>query len=163
MFKIGDKVAYPPHGVGVIEGKEEREIGGKKVVYYRINLIGKNMSILVPEMGIEGSGIRPVLSEEEIEEIFKYLSEVPKNISEKWTVRHRLNVDRLKTGDIKELATVVRNLSYRSKDKELSYSEKRMLEEAFNKLSEEIALSLGEPVKKVKQKIRKILREVKKS
>jgi CarD family transcriptional regulator len=163
MFKVGDKVAYPPHGVGVIEGTEEREIGGKKVIYYRINLIGKNMSILVPETGIESSGIRPVLSEEEIEEIFKYLSEIPKNISEKWTVRHRLNVDRLKTGDIKELATVVRNLSYRSKDKELSYSEKRMFEEAFSKLSEEIALSLGEPVKKVKQKIRKILREVKKS
>jgi len=163
MFKIGDKVAYPPHGVGVIEGKEEREIGGKKVVYYRITLIGKNMSILVPETGVEASGIRPVLSEGEIEEIFKYLSEVPKNISEKWTVRHRLNVDRLKTGDIRELATVVRNLSYRSRDKELSYSEKRMFEEAFSKLSEEIALSLGEPVKKVKQKIRKILKEVKKS
>ncbi len=163
MFKVGDKVAYPPHGVGVIEGTEEREVGGKRVIYYRINLLGKNMSILVPETGIESSGIRPVLSEEEIEEVFKYLSEVPKNISEKWTVRHRLNVDRLKTGDIKELATVVRNLSYRSKDKELSYSEKRMFEEAFSKLSEEIALSLGEPVKKVKQRIRKILREVKKS
>jgi len=163
VFKVGDKVAYPPHGVGVIEGKEEREVGGKKVVYYRITLIGKNMSILVPEVGIESSGIRPVLSEEEIKEIFDYLSEVPKNISEKWTVRHRLNVDRLKTGDIRELATVVRNLSYRSKDKELSYSEKRMFEEAFSKLSEEIALSLGEPVKKVKQKIRKILKEVKKS
>jgi len=163
VFKVGDKVAYPPHGVGVIEGKEEREVGGKKVTYYRINLIGKSMSILIPESGIESSGIRPVLSEEEIESILKYLSEVPKNISEKWTVRHRLNVDRLKTGDIKELATVVRNLSYRSKDKELSYSEKRMFEEAFSKLSEEIALSLGEPVKKVKQRIRKILKEVKES
>ncbi|MEO2083510.1 MAG: transcriptional regulator, partial [Desulfurobacteriaceae bacterium] len=87
--------------------------------------------------------------------------EIPKNISEKWTVRHRLNVDRLKTGEIKELATVVRNLSYRSKEKELSYSEKRMFEEAFARLAEEIALSLGEPVKKVKQRIRKILKEVK--
>ncbi len=161
MFEIGDKVAYPPHGVGVIEGKEERVIGGKVIVYYRINLIGKNMSILVPEPGIESSGIRPVLSEEEIEEILEYLGEIPKNISEKWTVRHRLNVDRLKTGEIKELATVVRNLSYRSKEKELSYSEKRMFEEAFARLAEEIALSLGEPVKKVKQRIRKILKEVK--
>ena len=163
MFKVGDKVAYPPHGVGIIEGKEEREVGGRKITYLRINLIGKNMSILVPEEGLETSGIRPVLSEEEIEEIFNFLSQVPKNISQKWTVRHRLNVDRLKTGDIRELATVVRNLSYRSKDKELSYSEKRMFEEAFNKLSEEIALSLGEPVRKVKQRIRKILKEVKKS
>jgi CarD family transcriptional regulator len=163
VFKVGDKVAYPPHGVGIIEGKEEREVGGRKITYLRINLIGKNMSILVPEEGLETSGIRPVLSEEEIEEIFNFLSQVPKNISQKWTVRHRLNVDRLKTGDIRELATVVRNLSYRSKDKELSYSEKRMFEEAFNKLSEEIALSLGEPVRKVKQRIRKILKEVKKS
>ncbi|WP_163328047.1 CarD family transcriptional regulator [Desulfurobacterium thermolithotrophum] len=162
MFKIGDKVACPPHGVGVVEGKEEREVGGKKVIYFRISLVGKSMSILVPEESIENSGIRPVLSEERIEEIFNYLSEIPTNISEKWTVRHRLNVDRLKTGDIKELATVVRNLSYRSKEKELSYSEKRMFEEAFGKLAEEIALSLGEPVKKVKQKIRKILKGVKK-
>ncbi len=162
MFKVGDKVAYPPHGVGIIEGKEEREVGGKVVVYLKINLIGKNMSILVPESHLETSGVRPVLSEEEIEELFSYLSEVPTNISQKWTVRHRLNVDRLKTGNVKELATVVRNLSYRSKDKELSYSEKRMFEEAFNKLSEEIALSLNEPVRSVKQRIRKILKEVKK-
>jgi len=162
VFKVGDKVAYPPHGVGIIEGKEEREVGGKVVVYLKINLIGKNMSILVPESHLETSGVRPVLSEEEIEELFSYLSEVPTNISQKWTVRHRLNVDRLKTGNVKELATVVRNLSYRSKDKELSYSEKRMFEEAFNKLSEEIALSLNEPVRSVKQRIRKILKEVKK-
>ena len=161
MFKVGDKVACPPHGVGVIESREERDIGGKRVVYLRITLVGKNMSILVPEESVHTSGVRPILSEEEIEEVFKYLSEVPTNINQKWTVRHRLNIDRLRTGNIKELATVVRNLSYRSKDKELSYSEKRMFEEAFGKLSEEIALSLGEPVKKVKQKIRKILKEVK--
>jgi len=162
MFKIGDKVACPPHGVGVIEGTEEREVGGKKVVYLRIALVGKSMSILIPEAAAETSGIRHILTEEEIEEIFSYLSETPTNISEKWTVRHRLNVDRLKTGDIKELATVVRNLSFRAKDKDLSYSEKRMFEEAFSKLSEEIALSLGEPVRKVKQRIRKILKEVQK-
>ncbi len=163
MIKVGDKVAYPPHGVGVVEAKEEREVGGKVVVYFRISLIGKNMSVLVPESVLESSGVRPVLSEEEIEELFKFLSEVPTNISDKWTVRHRLNIDRLKTGNVMELATVVRNLSFRSKDKELSYSEKRMFEEAFSKLAEEVALSLGEPVKKVKQRMRKILREVKKS
>ena len=163
MIKVGDKVAYPPHGVGVVEGIEERELEGKKVVYYRISLIGKNMSILIPKETVESSGIRPVLSEEEIEELFKFLSEVPTNISDKWTVRHRLNVDRLKTGNVMELATVVRNLSYRSKEKELSYSEKRMFDEAFSKLAEEIALSLGEPVKKIKQRMRKILREVKKA
>jgi len=163
VIKVGDKVAYPPHGVGVVEAKEEREVGGKIVVYFRISLIGKNMSVLVPESVLESSGVRPVLSEEEIEELFKFLSEVPTNISDKWTVRHRLNIDRLKTGNVMELATVVRNLSFRSKDKELSYSEKRMFEEAFSKLAEEVALSLGEPVKKVKQRMRKILREVKKS
>jgi len=163
VIKVGDKVAYPPHGVGVVEAKEEREVGGKVVVYFRISLIGKNMSVLVPESVLESSGVRPVLSEEEIEELFKFLSEVPTNISDKWTVRHRLNIDRLKTGNVMELATVVRNLSFRSKDKELSYSEKRMFEEAFSKLAEEVALSLGEPVKKVKQRMRKILREVKKS
>jgi CarD family transcriptional regulator len=163
LIKVGDKVAYPPHGVGVVEGIEERELGGKKVVFYRISLIGKNMSILIPKETVESSGIRPVLSEEEIEELFKFLSEVPTNISDKWTVRHRLNVDRLKTGNVMELATVVRNLSYRSKEKELSYSEKRMFDEALSKLAEEIALSLGEPVKKIKQRMRKILREVKKA
>jgi len=160
LVKVGDKVAYPPHGVGVVEDKEEREVGGKKVVYYRISLVGKNMSILVPESVVKTSNLRPVLSEEEVKELFEFLSQVPTNISEKWTVRHRLNVDRLRTGNVKELATVVRNLSYRSKDKELSYSEKRMFEEAFSKLAEEIALSLGEPVKKVEQRIRKILKEV---
>lgn len=163
MFKVGDKVACPPHGVGVIEAKEARVVNGKELVYLRISLVGRNMSILVPEASIESSRIRPILSEEEVEEILRFLSERPTNISEKWTVRHRLNVDRLKTGDIKELATIVRNLSYRSKEKNLSYSEKRMFEEAFSKLSEEIAFSLEEPIKKVKQRIRKILKGVKKS
>jgi len=161
VLEVGDKVACPPHGVGVVEGVEEREVGGKRIKFFRISLIGKNMSILVPESAVESSGIRPVLSEEKIEEVFKFLSEVPENISEKWTVRHRLNIDRIRTGNVRELATVVRNLSYRSKEKELSYSEKRMFDEAFNKLCEEIALSLGEDVKKVKQKVRKILRGVK--
>ena len=161
MFKVGDKVACPPHGVGVIESREERVIANRKVVYLRITLVGKNMSILVPEESVHTSGVRHILSEEEIDEVLSYLSQVPTNINQKWTVRHRLNIDRLRTGNIKELATVVRNLSYRSKDKELSYSEKRMFEEALAKLCEEIALSLGEPVKKVKQRINKILKEVK--
>ncbi|WP_457568254.1 CarD family transcriptional regulator [Desulfurobacterium sp.] len=162
MIKIGDKVAYPPHGVGVVEGEEKRIVGGKEILFFRIKLLGKNMSVLVPENIIEMSGIRPVLDEEEIDEIFQFLSEIPENISSKWTVRHRLNVDRIKTGDVKELAVVVRNLSYRTKDKDLSYSEKRMFEEAFEKLSEEIALSLGKDIKDIKKKIRKILKEVKK-
>ncbi len=162
MLKIGDKVACPPHGVGVIEGIEERVIGSKRFKFFRISLIGKNMSILVPESSVETSGIRPVLSEEDVKEIMTFLSEAPENVSEKWTVRHRLNIDRIRTGDVKELATVVRNLSFRAKEKELSYSEKRMFDEAFNKLCEEIALSLGEDVKKVKQRIRKILKGVKK-
>ena len=74
MFKVGDKVACPPHGVGVIEGTEEREIGGKKVLYFRISLVGKNMSILIPKEALETSVIRPILSEEEIEEIFEEIS-----------------------------------------------------------------------------------------
>ncbi|WP_022846713.1 MULTISPECIES: CarD family transcriptional regulator [unclassified Desulfurobacterium] len=162
MIKIGDKVAYPPHGVGIVEGEEKRTVGEREILFFRIKLLGKNMSVLVPENIIESSGIRPVLDEKEIDEIFQFLSEVPENISSKWTVRHRLNVDRIKTGDVKELAVVVRNLSYRTKEKELSYSEKRMFEEAFEKLSEEIALSLGKDIKEVKKKIRKILKEVKK-
>ncbi|OMH40177.1 CarD family transcriptional regulator [Desulfurobacterium indicum] len=162
MIRIGDKVAYPPHGVGVVEGEEKRTVGGREILFFRIKLLGKNMSVLVPETIIENSGIRPVLDEQEVNEIFQFLSEVPKNISSKWTVRHRLNVDRIKTGDVKELAIVVRNLSYRTKEKDLSYSEKRMFEEAFEKLSEEIALSLGKDIKEVKKKIRKILKEVKK-
>ena len=162
MLKVGDKVACPPHGVGIIEGIEEREVGNKKFKFFKIGLIGKNMSILVPESSIETSGIRPVLTEKDIEEIFSFLSEVPENISEKWTVRHRLNIDRIRTGDVRELATVVRNLSFRAKEKELSYSEKRMFDEAFNKLCEEIALSLGEDIKKVKQRVRKILKGVSK-
>ncbi len=161
MIKIGDKVAYPPHGVGVIEGEEKRTINEKEVIFFRIRILGKNMSVLVPETVIEASGIRPVLDEEEVKEILHFLSETPLDISDKWTVRHRLNIDRIKTGEVKELAVVVRNLSFRTKEKELSYSEKRMFEDAFEKLAEEIALSLGKEIKEIKKKIRKILKEVK--
>ncbi len=162
MLKVGDKVVCPPHGVGIIEGKEVRKVDGREVAYFRISLVGRNMYILVPETSIASSEIRPVLTHKGVENIIKFLSEVPENVSEKWTVRHRLNLDRIRTGNVKKLATVVRNLSYRSRKKELSYSEKRMFDEAFGKLSEEIALSLDEPVKSVEKKLKKILKGVRK-
>ncbi len=157
-IKVGLKVACPPHGVGVVEAVEEREIEGKKLRFFRIKLVGKNMSILVPAAAADESGIRPILAKEQVQEILGFLSKAPKKITKKWTLRHRINADRLRTGDVRELATVVRNLSFRMKDKELSYSEKRMFEEAFEKLSEEIALALGEDIGSVKKKIWKILK-----
>jgi CarD family transcriptional regulator len=161
MFKVGDKVACPPHGVGVIEKREVRRVKGKEVVYLRISIIGKNFSILIPETSATVSGVRHVICKEEVNQIMKLLSTSPRSTIQKWTVRHRTNIDRLRSGSAEELAVVVRNLTYRLRKKGLSYSEKKLLEEAFFRLAEEIALSLEKPLKEVVQEMKKALRKIK--
>jgi CarD family transcriptional regulator len=91
----------------------------------------------------------------------KLLSTSPRSTIQKWTVRHRTNIDRLRSGSAEELAVVVRNLTYRLRKKGLSYSEKKLLEEAFFRLAEEIALSLEKPLKEVVQEMKKALRKIK--
>jgi len=140
MFNIGDKVVYPMHGAGVIEAIEEKEILGEKHKYYIMRIPTNNMKIMVPINNVEEIGIRQVVSDEEIDEVFKVLKGSKSKMPANWNHRYRVNLEKIKSGNIFQVAEVVRNLSLREREKGLSTGERRMLENAKQILISEIVL-----------------------
>lgn len=141
MFNIGDKVVYPMHGAGVIEAIEEKEILGEKQKYYIMKMPIGNMKVMIPLNHIEDIGIREVAREDEIQEAFNVLQGHESKMSSNWNRRYRANMDKIRSGDILQVAEVVRNLSLREKEKGLSTGERKMLENAKHILISEIVLS----------------------
>ena len=138
MFKVGEKVVYPHHGAGTIVKKEKREVLGEKREYLTIKILHNDMTVNVPCENAEKVGLRWVIDQQMVEVVVKALSggstEMPKN----WNRRFKHNRDKMKTGDIFELAEVVRNLSLRDHEKGLSTGEKQMFVKAKKILASEL-------------------------
>src|SRR2546430_6147316 len=130
LYKVGDKVVYPHHGAGTVVKKETREVLGEKREYLTIQILHNDMTVQVPAENAEKVGLRWVIDEKMVEVVVKALTggstEMPKN----WNRRFKHNRDKMKTGDILELAEAVRNLSLRDHEKGLSTGEKQMLVKA---------------------------------
>jgi len=120
MFDIGDKIVYPMHGAGIIEGIEEKEILGEKKKYFIMKMPMGEMKVMVPMDNIEDIGIREVISLEELEQVLAVLGDDKTKMPQNWNRRFRANMDKIKSGDIYEIANVVRNLMIRDKEKGLS-------------------------------------------
>jgi CarD family transcriptional regulator len=138
LYKIGDKVVYPHHGAGTVVKREKREVLGEKREYLTIRIEHNDMTVNVPAENAELVGLRKVIDEEAVKKVVKYLTsggtEMPKN----WNRRFKHNRDKMKTGDIYELAEVVRNLSLRDGEKGLSTGEKQMYVKAKKILASEL-------------------------
>ena len=138
MYKVGDKVVYPHHGAGTVVKREKREVLGEKREYLTIRIEHNDMTVNVPAENCEMVGLRKVIDEEAVKKVLKYLTsggtEMPKN----WNRRFKHNRDKMKTGDIFELAEVVRNLSLRDGEKGLSTGEKQMYVKAKKILASEL-------------------------
>jgi CarD family transcriptional regulator len=141
MFSIGDKVVYPTHGVGRIEAIEEKEVGGARMSFYVLSIYGKDIKIMVPTVNADKIGLRQVVKEEELERVFDILSDGIDKMPLKWNKRYIFNMDKIKTGSIYEIAEVFRNLTLLSKEKELSFGEKKMLDSTRDLIVKEIAYS----------------------
>lgn len=141
MFNIGDKVVYPMHGAGVIEAIEEKEILGEKQKYYIMRIPIGDMKVMIPLNNIEEIGVREISGEEEIKEVFNILRGEKSKMSNNWNRRYRANMEKIRSGNIFQLAEVVRNLSLRDIEKGLSTGERKMLENAKQILASEIVLS----------------------
>ena len=140
MFAIGDKVVYPMHGAGIIEKIEEKEVLGETRAYYILHFPYGNMKVMVPVGHADEAGIRPIVSPEELEEVYRLLGEESAEMDDNWNRRFRENMDLLKTGDIAQVAQVVRNLMRVDRVKKLSTGEKKMLTNARQILISEIVL-----------------------
>jgi CarD family transcriptional regulator len=138
LFDVGDKVVYPHHGAGTIVKKETREVLGEKREYLTIQILHNDMTVQVPCDNAEKVGLRYIIDEETVTLVVKALTggstEMPKN----WNRRFKHNRDKMKTGDIFELAEVVRNLSLRDHEKGLSTGEKQMFVKAKKILASEL-------------------------
>jgi CarD family transcriptional regulator len=138
LFKVGDKVVYPHHGAGTVVKKEKREVLGEKREYLTIKILHNDMTVNVPADNAEACGLRQVIDEDMVKKVTKALTSGGTAMPKNWNRRFKHNRDKMKTGDIFELAEVVRNLSLRDHEKGLSTGEKQMFVKAKKILASEL-------------------------
>lgn len=140
LFDIGDKVVYPMHGAGIIEAIEEKEILGEKQKYYVMRLPVGDMKVMVPMKNVKSIGLRGVVDEETIQKVLNRMRSQKESDTTNWNRRYRANLDKMKSGDIYEVADVVRSLMIRDEEKGLSTGERKMLDNAKQILISELVL-----------------------
>ena len=143
MFEVGDKVVYPHHGAGVVEKVEEKNIEGERKTYFVLSLCKGGLRITVPEESTLDVGLRSVIRRREVKTVFDVLGQEQSQMPSNWNHRYKKNRDKIKSGNVYEVAEVVRNLSIREREKGLSTGEKRMLGQARKILLSEIIYVLN--------------------
>jgi CarD family transcriptional regulator len=141
MFNIGDKVVYPMHGAGIIEAIEEQEILGEIRKYYIMRMPIGDMKVMIPTNNVGGIGLRQIIDEDGVQKVIGILHDRNNTMSQNWNHRYRNNLEKIKSGDIYEVAEVVRNLILREQEKGLSTGERKMLENARQILVSELVLA----------------------
>lgn len=157
MFKVKAAIVYPVHGVGTIKKIEKKEILGEAKRYYIIEFINNNIKIMIPLDKADELGIRSIIKKSEIPKVLKILKSKPSNLDDDWKSRYQNNTERIKTGSIYEIASVVRDLYKRNKTKELSLMERKMYESAVNHLILEISTAKKVSYENAEKIINKIL------
>lgn len=141
MYKKGDKIVYPMHGVGVIEAIEKKEVLGKRAEFYIITILNNNMKVMIPVKKAEEIGIRSVIGKNEVKKVLDLLIKGETVFEEDWKQRYQNNIDKVKSGSIFEVCEVARDLYRRGREKELSIMERKLYESAYNLLIYEIAMA----------------------
>lgn len=141
MYQVGDKIVYPMHGAGVVKKIEEMEIFDATSKYYLLDIISEGMEILIPVDKADEIGVRPIVSADQIDAMVNTLSEEMGQMNSNWSKRYQDNMEILKTGDLFNVAGVVRDLMLLDRKKGLSTGEKKMMNSARNFLISEMVLS----------------------
>ena len=149
MLNIGDVVVYPMHGAGEIAGIEECEIMGENKSYYVLKLPMGNLKVMIPVDNAENIGLREVIGEDELKEVLTVLKSKPERAKGSWNKRFQSNLDRMKSGDLKEVASVARNLIKQDKERRISSGEKRLMDLAKQILVSELVYAANKDIKEV--------------
>lgn len=152
-FKVDQKVVYPSQGVGIVKEIFEKTFKDEKILYYKIYIEASDMMVMIPVSKAQDLGIRQIVSKEEAEEALKLLSDEFEPITSDWKLRYQMNLDLLKKGTVKDIATIVRCLYNRSKVKELPIMERKLYESAKKLLEDEISFALGKTAKEIEAEI----------
>ena len=140
MVNVGDTIVYPMHGAGTIDSIEEKDILGEKQSYYILRMPGE-VKVMIPTAKAEAVGVRNVIDKQSAEKVIGILEQDETLMDKNWNKRYRDNMEKMKSGDIYQVADVVRNLSFKQKEKGLSTGEKKMLNNAKQILVSELVLA----------------------
>ncbi len=141
MFQVGDKVVHPTHGAGIVSGIEERQLVDEFSRYYVISLAATDMTLMIPVRTAEKIGLRPVARPAQVAAIYETLGSRPSELINDFKQRQAILAERLKSGDILDVAQVVRDLHWRDVQSPLSPTESRQLESAKQQLASELSLA----------------------
>ena len=141
MFQIGDKVVHPMHGAGIVESIVQKEVNGVTREYYILKLPVRSMVVMVPTEHSGEIGVRPVVGSAEADRILASISQLPVEVVSSWNRRYRMNMERMKSGNLFEVARVVKSLTLRENDRGLSTGERKMLHAAKQILISELVMS----------------------
>jgi len=157
-FKANEFIVYPAHGVGVIKRIEKKLISGKEKSFYVLQVLENGMTIMVPTDNTAGVGLRALVSKQEVDEVMGILRDKKVKIDRTtWNRRYREYMEKIKTGSVKEIAEVLRNLYLLKNSKDLSFGEKKMFDTAKNLLVKEISMSNRIPEAEVEAELTKAL------
>ncbi len=140
MYKVGDNVVYPMHGVGKIESIDKKVVLGKRTEFYSMTINNSGMKVMIPVKNAEEIGLRPIIPKKDIKKVVEVLVRTDVKFEEDWKLRYQNNIDKVKSGSIYEVSEVARDLYRRGCVKELSIMERKLYENAYQLLTHELAL-----------------------
>lgn len=156
-FKVGELAVYPAQGVGVIESIERREINGEAQPYYIMRILDTGIVIMIPTQNTESIGVRSIIKKNDIPKILDILKK--RNVvieTQTWNKRYREYMERIKSGSVFEVASVLRDLYVLKDEKPLSFGEKKMLDTAMNLLIRELSIARNVKAERVRRDIEAI-------
>lgn len=157
MFKVGESAVYPAHGITIVKRIDEREVGGKKKSFYVLQVLENQMTIMVPTDNADAVGLRKLISDDEVNNVYKILKMRDVKIDQTtWNRRYRDYMEKIKTGSIFEIAEVLRDLFLLRHSKDLSFGERKMLDQAKALIVKEISLARHTQEALVEQEIQQI-------
>ncbi len=156
-FHVGDLAVYPAHGVAQVVGVETREISSKKENFYILKILDNGMKIMIPTKNAKAVGLRELIREEEVDEVFEILKSREVSVEgQTWNRRYREYMEKIKTGSVFEIAEVLRDLQRLKGDKELSFGERKMLDTARTLLVKEIAVATKSKETNIEERLDRI-------
>ena len=141
MFQVGDKIVHPMHGAGVIEGVVEEKISGNRVQFYVFKMPVSGLTLKIPTANTQMIGVRGVHAASEIETVLGKTPQLSVDMTANWNHRYRENMERIKSGDLMEVAGVIKALMHRDSERGLSNGERKMLHNAKQILISEVVLA----------------------
>jgi CarD family transcriptional regulator len=156
-FKVGEKVVYPAHGVGVIESLQVRNVSGTQKKFYMLRIVDSEMTIMIPTENVQTVGLRRIIGKDMVSKVYKILREKKVEVDQQtWNRRYREYTEKIKTGSVLEIAKVLRDLFVLKADKELSFGERKMLDTARSLLIRELAVAKSAKEEKIEAELEKI-------